>query len=96
MFLRFAVVFLEYSENFRLIRGEKKESLKMKNTSPKMSIIPCLFHISCATTTLKKTTDRLNVSYLLRRHNNGGCYIGYEPARGTSRITGALPFPNLR
>ena len=28
--------------------------------------------------------------------NRSGCYIGYEPARGTPRITGTLPFPNLR
>ena len=38
MFLRFAVAFLEYSENLHLIRGEKKKgSLKIKNTSPKLS-----------------------------------------------------------
>ena len=38
MFLRFAVAFLEYSENLHLIRGGKKKgSLKIKNTSPKLS-----------------------------------------------------------
>ena len=40
MFLRFAVAFLEYSENLHLIRGGKKKgSLKIKNTSPKLSIL---------------------------------------------------------
>ena len=38
MFLHFAVAFLEYSENLHLIRGGKKKgSLKIKNTSPKLS-----------------------------------------------------------
>ena len=37
MFLRFAVAFLEYSENLHLIRGEKKGSLKINNTSLKLS-----------------------------------------------------------
>ena len=40
MFLRFAVAFLEYSENLHLIYvGGKKGSLKIKNTSPKLSIM---------------------------------------------------------
>ena len=43
MFLRFAVAFPEYSENLRLIRGGKKGSLKIKNTSPKLSIILFIF-----------------------------------------------------
>ena len=43
MFLRFAVAFLEYSENLRLIRGGKqKGSLKIKNTSPKLSNVPLI------------------------------------------------------
>ena len=45
MFLRFAVAFLEYFENLHLIRGgEKKGSLKIKNTSPKLSKIITKFY----------------------------------------------------
>ena len=36
-FLRFAVAFLEHSENLRLRRGKKNGSLIIKNTSPKLS-----------------------------------------------------------
>ena len=60
-------------------------------------IILSLLHMSCATAinTLKKKlrTDRTWHSYV--DINSSGCYIGYEPARGTPRINGALPFPNL-
>ena len=43
MFLRFAVAFLEYSENLHLIRGEKKKRVPENKKHPSETIVSVLF-----------------------------------------------------